>query len=164
VRDSIDDIFEACRGISQSLSLKKARTTVIDTMTKLMRVVSELIRDWQASSARGAASIALAMCKVHFPSMNFSSIVCGAPKGTNLKAILAETKGFDHMFAKRVDHSFWYKKSVPPLGFSETEDDEEEEAEEGSGSSAPRSDEEPSGGSEKDDTYKASEDDAESSK
>jgi hypothetical protein len=163
VRDSIDDIFEACRGISQSLSLKKARTTVIDTMTKLMRVVSELIRDWQASSARGAASIALAMCKVHFPSMNFSSIVCGAPKGTNLKAILAETKGFDHMFAKRVDHSFWYKKSAPPLGFSDAEDEDEEEDEEGSGSSAPCSDEESGDGSEKDDTYNASEDDAQSS-
>jgi hypothetical protein len=162
-RVSIDNLFEACREIAKSLPLKKARTTVIDTMTKLMGFVPELIRDWQASSARGAASIVLAMCKKHFPSMNFASIVSGAPKGTNLKAILAETKGFDHMFAKRVDHSFWYQKHAPPLGFSETEDDNEEETEEGSGSSARRSDAESRDSSDKDDTNDAAEDDAPSS-
>jgi hypothetical protein len=162
-RVSIDNLFEACREIAKSLPLKKARTTVIDTMTKLMGFVPELIRDWQASSARGAASIVLAMCKAHFPSMNFASVVSGAPKATNLKAILAETKGFDHMFAERLDHSFWYQKHAPPLGFYETEDDDEEETEEGSGSSASRSDADSGDSSDKDDTYDADEDDAPSS-
>ncbi|KAK1649208.1 hypothetical protein QYE76_067013 [Lolium multiflorum] len=36
-RGAIDDLFEACRGIAKSLSLKRAGTTLIDTMTKLMR-------------------------------------------------------------------------------------------------------------------------------
>nr|XP_051211558.1 uncharacterized protein LOC127329051 [Lolium perenne] len=36
-RISIDALFGACRGIATALSLKKAKTTVIDTMTKLMR-------------------------------------------------------------------------------------------------------------------------------
>ena len=118
-----------------------------------MRVVPELIRDWQESSARGAASIALAMCKAHFPTMSFASITRGVPKGTNIKAALAETKGYDTLFARRVDHSFWYKKNAPPPGFSDNEEDEDEEdAEEGSGSSAHRSDEDSGDGSGKDDS------------
>jgi hypothetical protein len=163
-RNSIDDLFEACRGIAESLSLKRARTTLIDRMTKLVRVVPELIRDWQESSARGAASIALAMCKAHFPTMSFASITRGVPKGTNIKAALAETKGYDTLFARRVDHSFWYKKNAPPPGFSDNEEDEDEEdAEEGSGSSAHRSDEDSGQGSGKDDSYQASEEDGQSS-
>lgn len=163
-RNSIDDLFEACRGIAKSLSLKRACTTLIDRMTKLMRVVPELIRDWQESSARGAASIALAMCKAHFPTMSFASITCGVPKGTNIKAALSETKGYDMLFARRVDHSFWYKKNVPPPSFSDDEEDEDEEgAEEGSGSSTHRSDEDSGEGSGKDDTYQASEEDGQSS-
>jgi hypothetical protein len=140
------------------LCLKKARTSIIDRTTKLMRFVPELIRDWEGSSARGAASIALAMCKAHFPTMSFESIVRGVPKGTNMKALLTETKGFDAMFARRVDHSFWYKKNATP-GFSDDEEDEDEEGdEEGSRSSAHRSDDESGEDSGKDDSYQASED------
>ncbi|KAK1605352.1 hypothetical protein QYE76_029025 [Lolium multiflorum] len=46
-RKSIDALFEACRGIATALSLKKAKTTVIDTMTKLMGLVPDFIKDWQ---------------------------------------------------------------------------------------------------------------------
>jgi hypothetical protein len=60
-QNSIDDLFESCRGIAEALSLKRARTSLIDTVTKLMKMVPDLIRDWQESSAREAASIALAM-------------------------------------------------------------------------------------------------------
>ncbi|KAK1660901.1 hypothetical protein QYE76_049060 [Lolium multiflorum] len=62
-RSSIDDLVEACRGIAKSLSLKRAKTTVIDTMTKVMKQVPELIKDWQESSARGVASLVLATAK-----------------------------------------------------------------------------------------------------
>ncbi|KAK1653061.1 hypothetical protein QYE76_070866 [Lolium multiflorum] len=44
-RISIDALFEACRGIAKTLSLKKAKTTVIDTMTKLMQQVPDFIKD-----------------------------------------------------------------------------------------------------------------------
>ncbi|KAK1602617.1 hypothetical protein QYE76_007971 [Lolium multiflorum] len=64
-RKSIDALFEACRGIATALSLKKAKTTVIDTMTKLMGLVPDFIKDWQKSSARGVASLVLA-CQAHF--------------------------------------------------------------------------------------------------
>ncbi|KAK1616547.1 hypothetical protein QYE76_022064 [Lolium multiflorum] len=43
-RNSINDLIEACRGIAQSLSLKRAGTKLINTMTKLMRQVPELIK------------------------------------------------------------------------------------------------------------------------
>ncbi|KAK1651754.1 hypothetical protein QYE76_069559 [Lolium multiflorum] len=43
-RISIDALFEACRGIAMALSLKKAKTTVIDTMTKLMGLVPDFIK------------------------------------------------------------------------------------------------------------------------
>jgi hypothetical protein len=62
-------------------------------------MVLDLIKDWQQSSARGAASIALAMCKAHFPAMNLATIARGVPKGTNVKMALTETEGFDTLFS-----------------------------------------------------------------
>jgi hypothetical protein len=141
-QSSIDNLFEACRGVAKSLSLKRAGTTVIDTMTKLIKQVPELIKDWQESSARGVASLVLATCKAHFPTMNFADVSRGAPKGTNMRALLAETQGYDRLFVGRVNHSFWYNKHDLPAGFSDAEDEDEEDlpeddfAEEGSGSSA----------------------------
>jgi hypothetical protein len=44
-RNSIDDLFQACRGIAEILSLKRSRTTLIDTMTKMMKMVPDLVRD-----------------------------------------------------------------------------------------------------------------------
>ncbi|KAK1618414.1 hypothetical protein QYE76_023931 [Lolium multiflorum] len=75
-QSSIDNLFEACRGVAKSLSLKRAGTTVIDNMTKLIKQVPELIKDWQESSARGVASLVLATCKAHFPTMNFADVAC----------------------------------------------------------------------------------------
>ncbi|KAK1632393.1 hypothetical protein QYE76_006708 [Lolium multiflorum] len=143
-RRSIDELVEACRGIAKSLSLKRAKTTVIDTMTKLMRQVPELIKYWQESSARGVASLVLATCKAHFPAMKFADVARGTPEGTNMRSILAETKGFDRLFVERVNHSFWYHKYDLPQGFVEAEDEEgdaEEDDAEGSGSSADQSEE-----------------------
>jgi hypothetical protein len=105
-RNSINDLFEACRGIAKSLSLKRAGTTVIDCMTKLMRMVPDLIKDWQASSARGVASLTLVTCKAHCPKMNLAEVTRRLPKGTNVKLALAETQGYDRLLAERVNHSF----------------------------------------------------------
>jgi hypothetical protein len=140
--------------------LKRAYTALIDRMTKLMRMVPDLIKEWQESSACGVTSIALEMCKAHFPAMSFATIARGVPRGSNVKAALVETKGYDTMFAKRVGHLSWYKKHAPPHDFSDDEDDEDDEdVKEGSGSSANRSDDNSGEGSGKDDTYQASEDD-----
>ena len=129
-----------------------------------MRMVPDLIKDWQESSARGVASLTLAMCKAHFPTMSFASVARGVPKGTNIKAALAETQGYDRLFAGRVDHSFWYNKHALPEGFSDAEDDEDDEdVEEGSGSSANRSNEDSGDGSGEGSAYEASEDEGQSS-
>jgi hypothetical protein len=45
VGNAIKDLIEACRGIAVKLSLKRARTKVIDTMTKMMAMVPDMIRD-----------------------------------------------------------------------------------------------------------------------
>lgn len=108
-------------------------------MTRLMKQLPELVKDWQESSARGVASLVLATCKAHFPTMKFADIARDTPKGTNMRTILAETKGFDRIFVGRVNHSFWYNKYDLPKGFSDAEDEEEDDEEadvEGSGSSA----------------------------
>ncbi|XP_051190942.2 uncharacterized protein [Lolium perenne] len=141
-RISIDALFEACRGIAKTLSLKKAKTTVIDTMTNLMEQVPDFIKDWQKSSARGVASLVLATCKAHFPSLNFANVARGAPKGSDMGALLAETQGYEQLFVRRVNHSFWYNKHDLPKGFSDAEEEEEGEPEyygEGSGSSVEHS-------------------------
>lgn len=142
-RSSIDELFVACRGIAKTLSLKRAKTSVIDTMTKLMQQVPEFIKDWQESSARGFASLVLATCKAHFPSLNFADIARDTPNGANMRAILAETKGFDQLFVRRVNHSFWYHKYDLPKGFSDAEEEEGEPEyyAEGSGSSVELSEE-----------------------
>nr|XP_051207633.1 uncharacterized protein LOC127323556 [Lolium perenne] len=140
-RISIEALFEACRGIAKTLSLKKAKTSVIDTMTKLMEQVPDFIKDWQKSSARGVASLVLATCKAHFPALNFADVPRGAPKGSDMGAILSETQGYEQLFVRRVNHSFWYNKYDLPKGFSDAEEEEGEPEYygEGSGSSIERS-------------------------
>jgi hypothetical protein len=66
-------------------------------MSKLMKQVPEFIKDWQESSARGVASLVLATCKAHFPTLNFADIARDTPKGANMRSILAETQGFDQL-------------------------------------------------------------------
>ncbi|KAK1607932.1 hypothetical protein QYE76_031605 [Lolium multiflorum] len=134
---SIGGLFEACRGIAKTLSLKKAKTSVIDTMTQLMELVPDFIKDWQKSSARGVASLVLATCKAHFPALNFANVARGAPKGSDMGVILAETQGYEKLFVRRVNHSFWYNKHALPKGFSDAEEEEGEPEyyTEGSGSS-----------------------------
>ncbi|KAK1691783.1 hypothetical protein QYE76_008480 [Lolium multiflorum] len=165
-RISIDALFGACRGIATALSLKKAKTTVIDTMTKLMRQVPEFIKDWQKSSARGAASLVLATCKAFFPSLNLAQVARGAPESSDMSALLAETEGYEELFVRRVDHSFWYNKHNLPEGFSDAEEEagEPEYYGEGSGSSSEHSGENSgddseagSGGSDDGSSYQQSE-------
>ncbi|KAK1667478.1 hypothetical protein QYE76_055637 [Lolium multiflorum] len=159
-RISINSLFEACRGIAKTLSLKKAKTSVIDTMTKLMEQVPDFIKDWQKSSARGVASLVLATCKAHFPALNFADVARGAPKGSDMGAILSETQGYEQLFVRRVNHSFWYNKYDLPKGFSDAEEEEGEPEYygEGSGSSIERSgegsgDDSEAGSGDSDDAY-----------
>jgi hypothetical protein len=141
VGNSIEDLIEVCWKIAKKLCLKKARTTVIDTMTKMMLLVLDLIGDWQESSARGVAAHVFVMCKAHFPTLDFAKIAGGVPKTTNVKKLLVQTCGFDTLFSNRVNHSMWYEKHDLP------------------GSSASQSDDESGNRSGNDNTYQASEED-----
>lgn len=159
MRNSINDLFEACRGIAKSLNVMRAGTTLIDRMTKLMRMVPKLIKDWQVSSSHGVASLTFATCKAHFPAMDFASVARGVPKGTNIKLALVETQGYDMLLVERVNQLFWYNKYDLPERFSDAEEDEEDEdAEEGSGSSANHSSEDDGDDSGDGSAYLASED------
>jgi hypothetical protein len=139
-------------GVATKLALKRASTKAMDTMTNMMSMVPDLIRDWQESSACGAAAHALIMCKAHFLAMNLVHIALGVPKATNIKKIIREVSGFDSLFASRVNHKEWYEKHDFPAGFAQ---DDEEYEEEGSRSSTSQS----GGESGKDITYNAAEDD-----
>jgi hypothetical protein len=97
VGNTIEDLIQACRLIADKLSLKKSLTKVIDTMTKMMEMVLDLIRDSQESSARGVTAHVLVMCKAHFPSMEFASIAARVPKVTNVKKLI-DTSNLRHYF------------------------------------------------------------------
>ncbi|KAK1644412.1 hypothetical protein QYE76_062217 [Lolium multiflorum] len=130
----------------KELSEKHARdmAELTDKLKKSQQRVPKFIKDWQESSARGVASLVLATCKAHFPTMNFADVARDTPKGANMRSILAETQGFDQLFVRRVNHSFWYHKYDLPKGFSDAEDEGEGDQEyyaEGSGSSAELSEE-----------------------
>ncbi|KAK1693251.1 hypothetical protein QYE76_009948 [Lolium multiflorum] len=123
----------------QSLSLKRAKTSVIDTMTKLMEQVPEFIKDWQESSARGVASLVLATCKAHFPALSFADVA--RSRGFRHGRHPLGNQGYEQLFVRRVNHSFWYHKYDLPKGFSDAEEEEGEPEyyAEGSGSSIERS-------------------------
>ncbi|KAK1664399.1 hypothetical protein QYE76_052558 [Lolium multiflorum] len=95
---------------------------------------------WQKSSAR-AASLVLATCKAHFPMLNLADVARGAPEDSDMGALLAETEGYEQLFVRRVDHSFWYNQHDLPSGFSDAEEEagEPEYYGEGSGSSGEHS-------------------------
>ncbi|KAK1629664.1 hypothetical protein QYE76_003979 [Lolium multiflorum] len=137
-RISIDALFEACRGIAKTLSLKKAKTTIVDTMTKLMQQVPDFIKDWQKSSARGAASLVLATCKAHFPTLNLAH---AEPRGFRHGCPPRGNRRLRAVVCRRVDHSFWYNQHDLPSGFSDAEEEagEPEYYGEGSGSSGEHS-------------------------
>ncbi|KAK1670389.1 hypothetical protein QYE76_058548 [Lolium multiflorum] len=122
-RSSIDELFAACRGIAKALSLKRAKTTVIDTMSRRMKQVSEFIKDWQESSARGVASLVLATCKAHFPTLNFADIAREPLRGFS--------KAED---AEEGDQEYYAEGSGSSAELSEEESDEDSDI--GSGDSS----------------------------
>ncbi|KAK1661038.1 hypothetical protein QYE76_049197 [Lolium multiflorum] len=113
-RSLIDALFEACRGIATALSLKKAKTRVIDTMTKLAQRC-RFIKEAEVFSTEPPPSLGHTGS---LPSLNLADVARGAPKDSDMGALLAETEGYA-LFVRRVDHSFWYNKHDLPEGFSD---------------------------------------------
>ncbi|KAK1630740.1 hypothetical protein QYE76_005055 [Lolium multiflorum] len=100
-RKSIDALFEACRGIATALSLKKAKTTVIDTMTKLMRWCRISSRIGRVQHAESPPS--LGHLQGSLPLTQHGDVARGAPKGSDMSALLTETEGYECLSSS--DHS-----------------------------------------------------------
>ncbi|KAK1594267.1 hypothetical protein QYE76_017638 [Lolium multiflorum] len=60
--DDCRELISACRKICHNLNIKDSRTCDINQLIKRMDMLPELVVELQASSARGAACMSLAMC------------------------------------------------------------------------------------------------------
>jgi hypothetical protein len=92
VGNAIDDLMSAaCRGVTKKLSLKRASTKVMDTMTNLMSLVPELIRDWQESSAHGASAVPWLCSKHIFLPWTWRRSL-GVPKDANVNQLVRKNQ------------------------------------------------------------------------
>jgi hypothetical protein len=112
------------------LALKESRTCDVRELIKKMDVLPELVIDLQASSARGAAHMSLAICLAHAPTLNIDEVTTGIPKDSNLDKLLDAYSGYDTRIARRVCHDAFYDKVVLPADEAlEAEAEKEREAE-----------------------------------
>jgi hypothetical protein len=79
-----------------------------------MDALSDLIVDLQASSARGAAQMSLAMCLARAPHLDIDLTTTGVPPDANVDALLNACSGYDSRIARRIRHDEFYDKVVLP--------------------------------------------------
>jgi hypothetical protein len=79
-----------------------------------MDVLPELVVDLQASSARGAAAMSLAMCLAHNPELNLDQVTVGVPPDADVNALLDAVSGYDTRIARRICHDEFYDKVLLP--------------------------------------------------
>jgi hypothetical protein len=96
------------------LNLKDSRTYNINDLIKKMDVLQELVVDLQASSARGAAQMSLAMCLVRSPGLDIDLATTGVPPNADVNALLDACSGYDTRIARRIRHDEFYDKVVLP--------------------------------------------------
>jgi hypothetical protein len=95
-----------------------------------MDMLPELVVDLQASSARGAACMSLAMCLARAPGLDLDVTTIGVPPNTDVNALLDACSGYDTRIARRISHTDFYDKVVLPADeLLEAEDAKEREAE-----------------------------------
>ena len=79
-----------------------------------MDMLPELVADLQASSARGAARMSLAMCLARAPGLDINLATTGVPPNTDVNALLDACSGYDTRIARRIPHTEFYDKVVLP--------------------------------------------------
>jgi hypothetical protein len=79
-----------------------------------MDILPELVVDLQASSARGAAAMSLAMCLAHNPDLDLDQVTSGVPPSSDVNALLDAVSGYDTRIARRIRHEEFYDKVVLP--------------------------------------------------
>jgi hypothetical protein len=77
-----------------------------------MNILLELIVDLQASSARGAAAMSLAMCLAHHPDLDIDRVTSGVPPASDVNALLNAVSGYDTRIARRILHEEFYDKVI----------------------------------------------------
>ncbi|KAK1649182.1 hypothetical protein QYE76_066987 [Lolium multiflorum] len=112
--DDCRDLISACRKICHSLNIKDSRTCDINELIKRMDVLPALVVDLQASSARGAAQMSLAMCLAWSPDLDIDLATTGVPPNTDVNALLDACSGYDTRIARRIPHDEFYDKVVLP--------------------------------------------------
>jgi hypothetical protein len=79
-----------------------------------MDVLPELVANLQASSARGAAQMSLAMCLARAPELDIDVTTAGIPPDVDADALLDACNGYDTRIARRIRHDEFYDKVVLP--------------------------------------------------
>ncbi|KAK1666948.1 hypothetical protein QYE76_055107 [Lolium multiflorum] len=112
--DDCKDLISASRKICYNLSIKRSRTCNVRKLVGKMDVLPELVTDLQASSARGAAAMALTMCLAHNPDLDLDQVTTGVPPDADVNALLDAVSGYDTRIARRIRHEEFYDKVVLP--------------------------------------------------
>ncbi|KAK1661398.1 hypothetical protein QYE76_049557 [Lolium multiflorum] len=112
--DDRKDLVSAARKICHNLNIKKSRTCDVRKLIKRMDILPELVVDLQASSARGAAAMSLAMCLAHNPDLDLDRVTAGVPPDADVNALLDTVSGYDTRIARRIRHDEFYDKVVLP--------------------------------------------------
>ncbi|KAK1666868.1 hypothetical protein QYE76_055027 [Lolium multiflorum] len=112
--DDCKDLISAARKICHNLNIKKSRTCDVRKLIKRMDILPELVVDLQASSARGAAAMSLAMCLAHNPDLDIDRVTAGVPPDADVNTLLDAVSGYDTRIARRIRHNEFYDKVVLP--------------------------------------------------
>ncbi|KAK1626675.1 hypothetical protein QYE76_000990 [Lolium multiflorum] len=112
--DDCKDLISASRKICHNLSIKRSRTCEVRKLIQRMDLLPELVVDLQASSARGAAAMSLAMCLAHNPDLDIDRVTSGVPPNSDVNALLDAVSGYDTRIARRIRHNEFYDKVVLP--------------------------------------------------
>nr|XP_051185238.1 uncharacterized protein LOC127299334 isoform X1 [Lolium perenne] len=112
--DDCKDLISASRKICYNLNIKRSRTCDVRKLIGKMDVLPELVTDLQASSARGAAAMALTMCLAHTPGLELDEVTTGVPPDADVGALLDAVSGYDTRIARRIRHEEFYDKVVLP--------------------------------------------------
>jgi hypothetical protein len=112
--DDCKDLISSCRKICHNLAIKDSRTSDVRELIQRMDLLSELVVDLQASSARDAAQMSLSMCLAHAPTLDINMATTGIPPDADANALLDACSGYDTRIARRIRHEEFYDKVVLP--------------------------------------------------
>jgi hypothetical protein len=79
-----------------------------------MDMLPKLVVDLQASSARGAAEMSLAMCVAHVPEINIDRVTSGVPPTADVNVLLNAVSCYDTRIARQIRREEFYDKVVLP--------------------------------------------------